>query len=89
MVANEPSQFSAASGVSLLERLLASAEHFPTWVLSYGNAEIGLQKLVEIVERFRPVTVAEEFRYAHLTGLSSDEHKDRNKELLLVAGRQM
>jgi hypothetical protein len=31
--------------------------------------------------------VAEAFRYTHLTGLSSESHRERNRELLVVARR--
>ena len=87
LVEPERSGFSKAGAIDLLEQLLASAEKFPIWVLSYGNVEIDLEQLVKLVERFRPVVVAEEFRYTHLTGLSGEEHRERNRELLIVARR--
>jgi 16S rRNA G966 N2-methylase RsmD len=86
LVEPERSDFSKAGGTGLLEQLLASSEKFPVWVLSYGNAEVDLDALVALVERFRPVVVAEAFRYTHLTGLSGDQHRERNREMLIIAG---
>jgi hypothetical protein len=71
----------------MLERLLEKAERFPVWAISYGNAEIDLDGLVKLVERFRPVVGAQEIRYTHLTGLSGEAHRERNRELLVVARR--
>ena len=87
MVDGQPSAFSREGGIEMLERLLGAAEHFPVWVLSSGNAGTDLESLVKRIERFRPVSVAEAFRYTHLTGLSGEEHRDRNRELLIVARR--
>ena len=82
---NRPSVFSRAGALEALEALLDASRRFPVWVLSYGNAEVDLDALVRLVEKFRPVAVAEEFRYTHLTGLSGEEHRERNRELLIVA----
>ena len=81
----EKSVFSKAGALEWLERLFDASRRFPTWVLSYGNAEAGLEEVVKLVEKFKRVRVAEAFRYTHLTGLSSQEHRDRNRELLIVA----
>jgi 16S rRNA G966 N2-methylase RsmD len=87
LVHSEPSRFSRAEGLEMLERLLEKSARFPVWAISYGNAEIDLERLAKTVERFRPVVRAEAFRYTHLTGLSGDEHRKRNRELLVVARR--
>jgi hypothetical protein len=87
LVRSEPSRFSRAEGLEMLERLLETAERFSVWAISYGNAEIDLDGLVRQVERFRPVVAAEAFRYTHLTGLSGREHRERNRELFVVARR--
>ena len=73
----------------MLDRLLEKAERFPVWAISYGNAEIDLNGLVKRVERFRPVVAAEEIRYTHLTGLSGKEHREKNRELLVVARKEV
>jgi hypothetical protein len=68
-----------------LQRLLEASQRFPLWVLSYGNAAIGLDTLVDMVAKFRAVSHAEEIAYAHLTGLSSEEKRASNREFLIVA----
>jgi len=87
LVRSEPSRFSRAEGTEMLERLLEKAERFPVWAISYGNAEIDLPGLVKLVERFRPILGAQESRYTHLTGWSGETHRERNRELLVVARR--
>ncbi len=87
IVKPEPSAFSKRDGVKSLEQLLYAGQHIPVWVLSYGNAEADLGEIAELVGRFRPVIAAEAFRYAHLTGLSAEEHRERNREFLIVARR--
>lgn len=84
----EPSRFSRRDGLQTLGELLDLARHFPLWALSYGNAEASLDDVVRLVEKFRPVQHAEAFRYVHCTGLASDEHRERNRELLIVARRK-
>lgn len=81
----EPSPFSRATGAEVLERLLEKAGKFRVWAISYGNAELDLNALVRLVEQFRKVSVAEEFQYRHMTGLSGESHRERNRELLVVA----
>ncbi|MDH4036393.1 MAG: DNA adenine methylase [Candidatus Krumholzibacteria bacterium] len=87
LVRTEASRFSRTEGIEMMERLLEKAERFPVWAISYGNAETDLDGLVRVVERFRPVVAAEAFRYTHLTGLSGEAHRERNRELLVVARR--
>ncbi len=81
----EPSVFSRKGALEALERLFVAARRFPTWVISYGNQEVELETLVRLVGRFKPVVAAEAFRYTHLTGLSGDEHREKNREFLVVA----
>jgi adenine-specific DNA methylase len=81
----KPSVFSRGKATESLERLFEASQRFPVWVLSYGNREVQLETLVRLVEKFMPVVVAESYRYTHLTGLSSAEHRERNRELLIVA----
>ncbi|HEX5130911.1 MAG TPA: DNA adenine methylase [Candidatus Krumholzibacteria bacterium] len=85
LIRPEPSRFGRTDGADMLEQLLERAARFPVWAISYGNAETDLDGLVRRVERFRPVIAAEALRYTHLTGLSGDEHRERNRELLVVA----
>jgi hypothetical protein len=87
LVKPDPSVFSKAGALESLERLFEASSKFPVWVLSYGNAEMELDDVVRAVEKFRLVVAAESFPYAHLTGLSSPAHRERNRELLVVAER--
>ncbi len=81
----EPSVFSRKGALDALERLFVAARRFPTWVISYGNQEVELEALVRLVGKFKPVVAAEAFRYTHLTGLSGEEHREKNREFLVVA----
>lgn len=85
LVDNRPSVFSRGNAWKALETLLEASRCFAVWVLSYGNAEVDLDALIQLVKKFRAVTVAKEFRYAHLTGLSSRAGREGNRELLVVA----
>ncbi len=81
----EPSVFSRKGALEALEQLFVAAKRFPTWVISYGNQEVELEALVRLIGRFKPVVAAEAFRYTHLTGLSGAEHREKNREFLVVA----
>ncbi|MFH1314033.1 MAG: DNA adenine methylase [Candidatus Eisenbacteria bacterium] len=84
MVRDDASAFSKAGAIEVLERLFDASQKFPLWIVSYGNAAIGLETLVELVGRFKEVVHAEEIAYAHLTGLSSEEKRGSNREFLIV-----
>ena len=79
-----PSPFSTEPPERILPRLFEAADHIPVWVLSYGNARIDLSALMDLVRRFRPHVEGREIRYAHCTGLASDESRQRNRELLVI-----
>jgi hypothetical protein len=81
----EPSVFSRKDAVVALERLFEASRRFPLWVISYGNAELQLDDLVAMVSRFKRQVQTESFRYVHLTGLSSQEKREQNREFLIVA----
>jgi adenine-specific DNA methylase len=85
MVRQEPSTFSKAGALEALERLFDASQKFPLWIVSYGNATIGLDTLVELVGKFKRDVQAEEIPYVHLTGLSSEEKRAGNREFLIVA----
>jgi adenine-specific DNA-methyltransferase len=85
MVRDEASMFSKAGALEALERLFQASQKFPLWIMSYGNAAVGLETLVELISRFKTVMHAEDIPYIHLTGLSSSEKKVTNREFLIVA----
>lgn len=85
MVREEASVFSKAGAMEALERLFEASGKFPLSVVSYGNAAIGLDTLVEMISKHKEVVHTEEIAYAHLTGLSSTEKRVTNREFLIVA----
>jgi 16S rRNA G966 N2-methylase RsmD len=90
LLRNEPAEtgptnpFSSESPEQILPRLFEAADHIPTWVLSYGNQRIDLDDLVALMKKFRPQVEGRSIRYAHCTGLASEESRQRNKELVVV-----
>ena len=85
MVREDASVFSKAGAQEALERLFEASQRFPLWVVSYGNTAIGLDTLVEMIGKFKKNVEAEEIRYVHLTGLSSSEKRESNREFLIIA----
>jgi len=79
------SVFSSINAIEYLEKLFIAAKRFPIWVISYGNAQISLPSLTNLVSKFKQDVIGEEFRYTHLTGLSTDEHNAQNREYLIYA----
>jgi hypothetical protein len=84
IVREEASFFSRSGAPEALERLFAASQRFPLWIVSYGNAAIGLDTLVGLIAKFKKDVKAEEIPYIHLTGLSSDEKRMANREFLIV-----
>jgi adenine-specific DNA methylase len=85
MLHSKPSVFSQNNAFEFLERLFAASQHIRIWVISYGNARIDLNQLTELIKKFKREVVVEEFKYVHLTGLSGDEHREKNREYLIYA----
>jgi adenine-specific DNA methylase len=84
IVREEASVFSRSGALEALERLFATSQKFPLWVVSYGNAAISLDALVDLISKFKKDVRAEEIPYIHLTGLSGDEKREANREFLIV-----
>lgn len=85
LIKPEPSVFSRKNALEWLEKLFEVSRRFPIWVISYGNAKIDLEELTTIIGKFKREVKAEEFRYTHLTSLSGDEHREKNREYLIIA----
>jgi len=79
------SRFSSDKGIEVLDDLLAHAEKFPLWVISFGNAagKNELSKLIEAVSKYRRCE-AKEFLYRHCEAMASEEHKQKCREWLVV-----
>ena len=79
-----PNPFSTEPPEVILPRLFAAANHIPTLVLSYGNQRIDLGGLMELMRQCRPHVTGQAINYAHCTGLSSEESRRKNQELLVI-----
>ncbi len=67
-----------------LPRLFEAAAHIPTLVLSYGNQKIDLMGLMDLMRKHRPNVTGEAINYIHCTGLSGEESRTTNQELLVI-----
>jgi len=79
-----PNPFSTEPPEVILPRLFAAADHIPTLVLSYGNQRIDLGSLMDLMREHRPHITGQAINYIHCTGLSSDESRKKNQELLVI-----
>jgi len=79
------SRFSNDDGIKELDTLLARAESFPLWVISFGNAggKNELSRLVEMVSKYRKCEF-KEFLYKHCEAMASEEHKQKCREWLII-----
>ena len=82
-----PSVFSGRRAMEALDELLEASRHIPHLVLSYGNATVTGQELGRLVERHRLDVRVEEIKYEHLASLARDDSRERNREILIAAGR--
>ena len=80
----EPSAFSSEPPEKILPVLFEAAAHIPIWVLSYGNVRIDLMGLLDLMRKHGRQVEGREIKYVHCTGLASDEHRQRNRELLVI-----
>jgi len=79
-----PNPFSTDAPDVILPRLLKAADHIPTLVLSYGNARIDLGGLMDLMREHRPHVTGQAIDYIHCTGLSGEESRKKNQELLVI-----
>lgn len=79
------SEFSAKDGMKMLDSLLERAAKFPLWIISFGNAggKNELKNLVAIVSKYRKCE-AHEFAYRHCEAMASEEHKQKNREWIVI-----
>ena len=82
--ARPTSPFTAKTGASMIDGLLERAVHIPVWVLSLGNAVVGIDELEQKMARLGRKTRAIELRYQHLPAVATAEKKAANKEFLVV-----
>lgn len=82
----EKSEFSAKDGQKLIGDVFHAARHIPVWILSMGNAggkNDCMDELVEMMKEHRYVE-AYQVKYTHMGGQSSEEHKEKNREYILL-----
>lgn len=70
-----------------LEELFRACNHIPVWLVSLGNASVGLQELVADISRHRTVRRVLELPYRHLESIASEEKNATNKEFLILAAQ--
>jgi adenine-specific DNA methylase len=82
--ARPTSPFTAKTGASMIDGLLERARHIPVWLLSLGNAVVGIDELEQKMARLGRKTRAIELRYQHLPAVATAEKKAANREFLVV-----
>lgn len=88
--ARPTSPFTAKTGADLLDQVFERAVHIPVWVLSLGNAVVGIDDLEQKMKRLGRETKAIALKYQHLAAVATEEKKRENREFLVVgwdAGR--
>ncbi len=78
------SPFTARDGAELLDTLFTRAQHIPVWLLSLGNAVVGIEELEAKMTRLGRATRALALRYQHLPAVATEEKKASNREFLVV-----
>ena len=68
----------------MIDALLERAQHIPVWVLSLGNAVVGVDELEAKMTRLGRKTRALEIAYQHLPAVATDEKKQKNREFLVM-----
>lgn len=82
--ARPTSPFTARDGAALLDTLFERAQHIPVWLLSLGNAVVGIEELEAKMLRLGRATRTFEVKYQHLPAVATEEKKATNLELLVV-----
>lgn len=78
------SPFTAKDGAEMLDTLFERAQHIPVWVLSLGNAVVGIEELEAKMVRFGRKTRALAIKYQHLPAVATEKKKKENREFLVV-----
>jgi hypothetical protein len=78
------SPFTARDGAEMLDTLFERAQHIPVWLLSLGNAVVGLDDLEAKMTRFGRQTRAIEIKYKHLPAVATAQKNKENREFLVV-----
>jgi hypothetical protein len=68
----------------MLDGLFERAMHIPVWMLSLGNAVVGIDDLAAKMTKLGRRTKSIEIRYQHLPAVATKEKKATNLEFLVV-----
>ena len=68
-----------------LDELFQACDHIPVWLVSLGNASIGVEELVDRISKHRAVRRVLEVPYRHLESIASEEKNENNREYLVLA----
>lgn len=73
-----------SQSIDVLNQLFQQAQHIPIWLLSYGNTELSLAELTDLVSAHAQNRVVQGFsqNYQHMPHVSKREN---NQELLILA----
>ena len=82
--ARPTSPFTAKDGANMIDGVLERSRHVPVWVLSLGNAVVGIEELEAKMTRLGRRTKAIEIAYPHLAAVATEEKKATNKEFLVI-----
>ena len=72
----------------MIDGLFERALHVPIWLLSLGNAVVGIDELESKMTRLGRRTKAIEIAYQHLPAVATEAKKATNKEFLVVGWDQ-
>ena len=78
------SPFTARDGAAMLDTLFERATHIPVWLLSLGNAVVGIEELAAKMARLGRETRSIAIKYAHLPAVATAEKSAANREFLVV-----
>jgi adenine-specific DNA-methyltransferase len=83
-VSKPTSPFTAKDGANMIDGLFEKAQHIPVWVLSLGNAVVGVEELEAKMLRFGRRVKSIQLKYQHLPAVATEEKKATNLEFLVV-----
>lgn len=68
-----------------LDDLMDAARDVPLVVISYGGPTATMESLSQLVARHRTVCRALTIRYSHLASVATEVHRERSRELVVIA----
>jgi len=81
---NPTSPFTAVDGANMIDGLFERAQHVPIWILSLGNAVVGVEELEAKMLRFGRRVKSIALNYQHLPAVATEHKKATNQEFIVV-----